>query len=119
LLFYCNRIDLKKFFKKIIIEKSGWQNFETKIFDFRILPYQNNKVGRKEVIEMKKLKILNDNKLQSMKHVCLIFTPIDIKYKDALTHFVPPLGLVALENYIRKKLPNVKISILDEVPRIR
>lgn len=30
----------------------------------------------------------------------LIFTPIDYKYKDALTHYAPSLGLVALENYL-------------------
>ena len=48
-----------------------------------------------------------------MKHVCLIFTPIDHTYRDAATHFSPPLGLVALENYIKQKLPNVKVSILD------
>ncbi len=47
------------------------------------------------------------------EHIALIFTPIDIKYKDALTHYAPPLGLVALANYIGEKLPEVKISILD------
>lgn len=31
--------------------------------------------------------------------VVLIFTPIDKKYQDAFTHYAPPLGLVALENF--------------------
>ncbi|AAK79046.1 radical SAM superfamily enzyme YgiQ (UPF0313 family) [Clostridium acetobutylicum] len=47
------------------------------------------------------------------KHIALIFTPINKKYKDALTHYAPPLGLVALANYISERLQNVRISILD------
>ena len=46
-------------------------------------------------------------------HVCLVFTPIDKKYKDALTHYSPPLGLVALANFIHSMDADVKISILD------
>lgn len=47
------------------------------------------------------------------EHIALVFTPIDKQYKDALTHYAPPLGLVALANYIKEKLPDVRISILD------
>ncbi|WP_025692160.1 B12-binding domain-containing radical SAM protein [Paenibacillus zanthoxyli] len=47
------------------------------------------------------------------KHVALIFTPIDKRYKDALTHYAPSLGLIALENYLRKYSPNTRISIID------
>jgi anaerobic magnesium-protoporphyrin IX monomethyl ester cyclase len=51
--------------------------------------------------------------MKMKEHIALIFTPIDKRYKDALTHYAPPLGLIALANYIQEKLPNVKISILD------
>lgn len=47
------------------------------------------------------------------EHIALVFTPIDKQYKDALTHYAPPLGLVALANYIKEQLPNIRISILD------
>jgi len=47
------------------------------------------------------------------KHLCLIFTPIDKYYRDALTHFAPPLGLVSIANYVKSMEPNVKITILD------
>lgn len=46
-------------------------------------------------------------------HLCLIFSPIDNKYKDALTHFAPPLGLVTIHNYILSVCPGISISILD------
>ena len=46
-------------------------------------------------------------------HICLVFTPIDKKYKDALTHYAPPLGLVALANFVHTRNPNVRITILD------
>lgn len=48
-----------------------------------------------------------------MTDIFLIFTPIDHKYQDALTHFAPPLGLIALENYLLSKDPNLNITILD------
>lgn len=47
------------------------------------------------------------------KHVCLIFSPIDYYYQDALTHFAPPLGLVALANYIKREEPDCRVTILD------
>lgn len=47
------------------------------------------------------------------KHICLIFSPIDHYYQDALTHFAPPLGLVALSNYIKQEEPDCKVTILD------
>lgn len=43
--------------------------------------------------------------------IFLIFTPIDYYYKDADTHYAPPLGLVAIENYLY--VHNVKSVILD------
>jgi radical SAM superfamily enzyme YgiQ (UPF0313 family) len=45
--------------------------------------------------------------------IFLIFTPIDYKYQDALTHFAPPLGLIALENYLLSKNSTLNITILD------
>ncbi|OQW92502.1 MAG: radical SAM protein [Thiotrichaceae bacterium IS1] len=47
------------------------------------------------------------------KHLCLVFTPIDKIYQDALTHYAPPLGLVALANYVSVVCPDTKVSILD------
>ena len=41
----------------------------------------------------------------------LIFTPIDHKYQDALTHYAPSLGLVALENYLFSY--NYRVKIID------
>lgn len=41
----------------------------------------------------------------------LIFTPIDYRYKDADTHYAPPLGLVTIENYLY--LHNIQATILD------
>ncbi len=41
----------------------------------------------------------------------LIFTPIDKKYQDALSHYAPPLGLVALENYLFKN--DISVKIID------
>lgn len=46
-------------------------------------------------------------------HVCLVFTPIDPHYQDALTHYAPPLGLVALANYLDRENPDCRVSILD------
>lgn len=43
------------------------------------------------------------------ENAVLIFTPIDKKYKDADTHFAPPLGLAALENYLFQYGFNVTI----------
>lgn len=43
--------------------------------------------------------------------IVLIFTPIDHHYKDADTHYAPPLGLVAIENYLY--VHNVESKILD------
>ena len=43
--------------------------------------------------------------------VVLIFTPIDKKYQDAFTHYAPPLGLVALENFLF--CHGITIKILD------
>jgi len=48
-------------------------------------------------------------------HVCLIFTPIDRKYRNAF-QYTPPLGLVALENFIHRLNPKVRITILDGGP---
>jgi len=47
------------------------------------------------------------------KHICLVFSPIDLKYQDAKTHYAPPLGLVALENHISRTCQNIKVTILD------
>jgi len=47
------------------------------------------------------------------KHVCLVFTPVDQTYQDALTHYGPPLGLIALVNHLQRSLPTLRISILD------
>lgn len=41
----------------------------------------------------------------------LIFTPIDTKYQDALTHYAPSLGLVAIENYLFCR--QFSVSIID------
>lgn len=46
-----------------------------------------------------------------MNDIVLIFTPIDYYYKDADTHYAPPLGLVAIENYLY--IHNIKATILD------
>ncbi len=43
--------------------------------------------------------------------VFFIFTPIDTKYQDALTHYAPSLGLVALENYLY--IHNISVEIID------
>ena len=43
--------------------------------------------------------------------IVLIFTPIDHYYKDADTHYAPPLGLVAIENFLYEH--DVKCRILD------
>ena len=43
--------------------------------------------------------------------IVLIFTPIDYHYKDADTHYAPPLGLVAIENYLH--IHNIESTILD------
>ncbi len=47
------------------------------------------------------------------KHLCLVFSPIDKYYRDAMTHFAPPLGLISLANYIQSKDSDIRISILD------
>lgn len=48
------------------------------------------------------------------KHLCLIHTPMDAKYKDASTHYyAPPLGLIALTNYVAEKCPDTRVSVLD------
>lgn len=47
------------------------------------------------------------------KHICLIFSPIDHYYQDALSHFAPPLGIVALANYIKQEEPDCRVTILD------
>lgn len=46
-------------------------------------------------------------------HLCLVFSPIDDHYRDAMSHFAPPLGLVSLANYIQARDSNIRISILD------
>uniref|UniRef100_UPI004056DAC4 B12-binding domain-containing radical SAM protein n=1 Tax=Agathobacter sp. TaxID=2021311 RepID=UPI004056DAC4 len=43
--------------------------------------------------------------------IALIFTPIDYYYKDADTHYAPPLGLVSIENYLHTH--NIESMILD------
>ena len=50
-----------------------------------------------------------------MKSKVLIgFTPIDKKYQDSKSHFAPPLGLIALENYVEERRPGeINITILD------
>ena len=59
-----------------------------------------------------------------MENAVFIFTPIDKKYKDADTHFAPPLGLVALENYLIQHSFHVTIIdgsvkyTLDEIKRL-
>ena len=45
------------------------------------------------------------------KDIVLIFTPIDYRYKDAETHYAPPLGLIAIENYLHTH--NRECTILD------
>lgn len=47
------------------------------------------------------------------RHLCLIFSPIDKHYRDAMSHFAPPLGLIALANYVEARDSNIRISILD------
>lgn len=47
----------------------------------------------------------------SSAEVTLIFTPIDNRYQDALTHYAPSLGLVALENYLFCN--NIPVTIID------
>lgn len=43
--------------------------------------------------------------------VALVFTPIDGKYQDALTHYAPSLGLIALENFLYPR--GISSTILD------
>lgn len=48
-----------------------------------------------------------------IEHICLVFSPIDRSYQDAMTHYGPPLGLVALANHLYREFPGLRISILD------
>lgn len=48
------------------------------------------------------------------ERILLVFSPIDKKYQDAKSHFAPPLGLIALKNYVEERHHDeVVITILD------